>query len=339
MAAYGSSSTSVLVDGYDLTPVLVETISRSTEAITVQSNPFGTASEAHTPVGLTKATLNLGGAIYDQAVDPLHPGFIADGGVGETRIVCITNEGQTKGKNFTGYAGAISTKSEAVVTNGALTKCNVSFVVSGAAEDGVILQELAAKTADWTTATSDAVDAADDPSSQRIAITGASLANPTVVTTTKNHGLVSGDVVAIFDMAGGITPDINDNPAAAEAWKLIGHTVTVTGDTTFTVPVNVSDNGTGGYCVVVQRAKGGAGYLQVTAGATFTNFVGKVQHSVDNSSWADLVTFADTTTDFSTAQRVATATATTAVRRYLAFDGNVTGAGSITVFAGFARGQ
>ena len=339
MSKYASSSVSVLVDGYDLTPVLVETVSRSTEAITQPTAPFGTASEAHEPVGLVKHTLSLGGALYDQAVDPLHPGFIADGGVGESRIVCVTNEGQTKAKNFTGYAGAYSQKSEAVVTNGQLVKSNVSFIVSGAAEEGVILQELAAKTADWTTETSDAVDAADDASSQHIAVTSVSVANPSVITTDFVHGLASGDVVAFFDVIGDVAPDINDNPDAAEAWKLIGHTVTVTGTTTFTIPVNVTNDGTGGYCVVVQRAKGGAGYLQVTDGATVTNFVGTVRHSVDNSSWADLVVFTDTTTDFDTAQRVATATTTTAVRRYLAFKGDVTGSGSITVFAGFARGQ
>lgn len=338
MSKYASSSVSVLVDGYNLSPVLVETIARSTEAITQQTNPFGTASEAHTPVGVVKHTLSVGGALYDQAVDPLHPGKIADGGVGVSRIVCLSHEGQAKGKHFTGYDGAYSQKSEALVTNGALAKSNVTYLVSGAVYEGQILQELAAKTADWTTETSDGVDAADDPSNRHIPITSSSIAAASVITTANNHGLVTGDVVAIFDHTS-VVPDINDNPAAAEAWKLIGHSITVTGDTTFTIPVNVSDGGINGYCVCVQRAKGGSGFLQVTAGATFTNFVGTVRHSVDNANWADLVVFTDTTTDFSTAQRVATATTTTAVRRYLAFKGDVTGAGSITVFAGFARGQ
>lgn len=338
MSKYASPSLSLLVDGYDLTPVLVDTISRSTEAITQPSNPLGTASEAHTPVGMVKHALSVGGGFYDQAIDPLHPGKIADGGVGVSRIVCLCPEGQTKGKHFTGFEGAYSQKSEAMVQVGALAKANVTYLVSGAAEDGQILQELAAQTADWDT-TAAVVDVADDPSNRRIPITSASAANPTVVTTDEPHGLVSGDVVAIFDMAGDIAPDLNDNPVAAEAWKLIGHTVTVTGEDTFTIPVEVTNDGTGGYCVVVQRAKGGAGYLQVTDGATFTNFVAKVRHAVDGSTWADLVTFADTLEDYDTAQRVATATTTTAVRRYLSVDGNVTGAGSITAFIGFARGQ
>jgi hypothetical protein len=339
MAKYGSSSVSVLVDGYDLTPVLVETISRSTESITQQSNPFGTDSEAHTPVNMAKSSLSLGGAIYDQAIDPMHPGCIADGGVGVSRTVCICNEGQTKGAHFTGYEGAYSQKSEAVVTNGTLAKCNVSYLVSGTVDEGVILQELASKTADWTTETSDAVDSADDPAAQRIAITSSSVHATSTITTTINHGFASNDVVAIFDHTS-VTPDINDNPAAAEAWKLIGHTITVTGDKTFTIPVNVSDGGLGGYCVRVSRPGGGVGYHMVTQGSGFTAFVGTIRHSVDNSSWADLIVFADTATDFNDFERKATATTTTVVRRYLAYAGNVTGSVGATpfkVFAGFAR--
>mgnify|MGYP001607459696 FL=1 len=88
----------------------------------------------------------------------------------------------------------------------------------------------------------------------------------------------------------------------------------------------------------MSHAGGGYGYLQVTAGSGFTNFIGKVLHSVDASVWVDLVVFTDTLTDFNTAQRIATATVTTQVRRYRAFEGDVTGTGSITVFGGFARG-
>jgi hypothetical protein len=341
MSKYASSSVSILVDGYDLSPALHESISRSTETITQQTNPFGTAGEGHSPTGMVKSTLNVGGGIYDQAVDPLHPGKIAAGGVGESRIVCITNEGQAKGKHFTGYEGAYSQKSEAVDTNGALAKSNVTYIVSGSVDEGVILQELASKTGDWTTETSDGIDAADEQSNRRIPIATSSVAAASVITTDDDHGLVTGDVVAIFDHTS-VTPDINDNPAAAEAWKLIGHSITRTGATTFTIPVNVSDGGVDGYCVCVSRAKGGVGYSMVTQGSGFTNYVAKIRHSADNSSWADLITFADTTTNYHGHERKATATTTTRVERYLAYKGDVTGSVGATafkVFGGFARGQ
>ena len=334
MSKYGSTQVSVLVDGYDLTAALAESITRSTEGITQQTNPFGATSEEHTPVGVAKGSLSVGGGLFDEAVDLLHAG-IADSGLGVSRIVCICDQGQVKGKHFAGYQGAYSQKYEVVDTNGQLTKANVSYQVSGKVDEGaVILQELAAKTADWDTSATPN-DAADDPLAEQIPIVSSSLANPSVITTTKNHNLTSGNVIAIFGHTS-VTPDINDS--AAGAWQYIGHTVTVTGLKTFTIPVNVSDAGVGGYCVVVSKATGGAGYLQITAGSGFTNFVGTIKHAVDGSTWVDLVTFADTTTDYTTAQRVATALTTTQVRRYLSFFGNVTGAGSLTVFAGFGRG-
>ena len=83
-------------------------------------------------------------------------------------------------------------------------------------------------------------------------------------------------------------------------------------------------------------ANGGAAYLAVTALTGFTGFVGKVRHSPDNATFADLATFANITAA-PAAQRVAVAAGTT-VERYLAFDGNVTGSGSITAVAGFSRG-
>jgi hypothetical protein len=334
MGKYASPSVSVLVDGYDLTAALTDSLGRSSEGLTQQTNPFGSTSEAHTPTGMAKGTLTVGGGFFDEAVDQLHAG-IAGGGVGVSRIVCLGDQGQTKAKHFTGWEGVLSTKYEVIDSNGSLTKANVTYQVSGQIDaDGVILQELAAKTADWDT-TAAAVDAADDPIATQIAIVSSSLANPSVITTTGNHNLVTGDVVAIFDHTS-VAPDINDSGVGA--WTAIGHTVTVTGLKTFTIPVNVSDGGLGGYGVLVSRARGGYGYLQVTAGSGFTNFVGTIKHSVDGSVWATLVTFADTLTDFSTAQRVATAAVTTQVRRYLSFFGDVTGSGSTTVFAGFARG-
>jgi hypothetical protein len=335
MAKYSSTSVTVLVDGYDLTAALTDSISRGSEGLTQQTNPFGSTSEAHTPTGMQKGSLSVGGGFFDEAVDALHAG-IAGGGVGVSRIICLSDQGQTKAKHFTGWEGVLSTKYEVIDSNGSLTKANVTYQVSGTIDaDGVILQEQAAKTGDWDT-TATPVDAADDPIATQIAIVSSSIEVGTLstITTTGNHNLVTGDVVAIFDHTS-VSPDINDSGAGA--WQTVGHTVTVTGLKTFTIAVDVTDAGVNGYCVLVSRARGGYGYLQVTAGSGFTNFVGTIKHSVDGSTWATLVTFADTLTDFSTAQRVATATTTTQVRRYLSFDGNTTGSGSITVFAGFAR--
>ena len=222
MSKYASPDFSLLVDGYNLTAALIETVSRSTEAITQQTNPFGTASEAHTPVGMARGTLAVGGGIFDEAVDPLHAAKIPDGGVGVSRIVCVCDQGQTKDKHFTGYEGAWSQKSEVIATDGALTKANVLYQISGQVDnDGVILQELAAKTADWNT-TATPYDAADDPLARHIDIVSSSIeaGATSIITTLDNHNLSTGDIVAIFDHVS-VSPDINDSGIGA--WQYIGH--------------------------------------------------------------------------------------------------------------------
>jgi hypothetical protein len=154
-----------------------------------------------------------------------------------------------------------------------------------------------------------------------IPITSNSIANPTVVTTTVPHGLTSGDIVYIAGVASS-SPTINGQ-----------RTVTVTSTTTFTVPVNVTVGGTGGTLVRANSANGGVGYLAVSACSGFTNFVGKIRDSADDSVYADLITFTDNVSD-PFAERL---TVSGTVDRYLCFDGNVTGAGSITLLVGFAR--
>lgn len=64
-------------------------------------------------------------------------------------------------------------------------------------------------------------------------ISGNTLANPTVVTTSGNHGLTSGDTVVIT--GSNSTPSINGT-----------HVVTVISPTTFSIPVNVTGAGTAG---------------------------------------------------------------------------------------------
>ncbi len=61
-----------------------------------------------------------------------------------------------------------------------------------------------------------------------------SVANPTVVTTTAAHGYSTGDRVVVIGHTGS-TPVVNGV-----------HTITVTGTTTFTIPLNVSVGGAGG---------------------------------------------------------------------------------------------
>lgn len=72
--------------------------------------------------------------------------------------------------------------------------------------------------------------------------------------------------------------------------------------------------------------------LHLTAYSGLTNIVVKVQHSTDNSSWSDLVTFATATAV--TSERVKT---TSTVNRYLRAFWDVTGTGSATFTVAAAR--
>lgn len=65
-------------------------------------------------------------------------------------------------------------------------------------------------------------------------MTSSSVASPTVITTAAPHGFISGQSVVIAGHTGS-TPDINGT-----------HVVTVTGPSTFTIPVAVTVAGTGG---------------------------------------------------------------------------------------------
>lgn len=98
-----------------------------------------------------------------------------------------------------------------------------------------------------------------------------------------------------------------------------------------TVSVNSTSNDN-----TASTANGGAGYLHVTANTMNGNCTLKVQHSADNSTWADLVTFSVVATTITTAERVVVASGTT-VNRYLRATLTTAATGSITYHINFAR--
>lgn len=84
-------------------------------------------------------------------------------------------------------------------------------------------------------------------------------------------------------------------------------------------------------------ANGGVAHLHVTANTRNGTAVAKVQHSADNSTWADLVTFTTISTGTTTSQRSVVNSGTT-VNRYLrALITPAGSTGSLTVTVAFAR--
>jgi hypothetical protein len=329
MAKYaGVQFTLFLVDGYNLIASLSESATMGHESITQQTNQFGAGNETHTPLNVEKGELTVGSGFWDTASDPLHS--ITGGSQGVKRIVCAALEGNTIGQHFMGFEGAYDTKVELLDQRDGLTKANVTYLIWGDSNEGIIVQALAAFTADQTPPTGDTpVDYTLDPGQRVFGIASASKAAASIITMeTQNgapiaHGLTSNQVV--FISGNSLTgPAVNGQQI-----------VTVLSDTTFSVPVNTSGStgaGTDGTFVRASTVAGGVGYLQVTAYSGFTGVVPSIMHSINDTDYAALIDFTSVT-----AIGKERKTVTGTVRRYLSSQVDVTGSGSITLFMGFCR--
>jgi len=321
MGKYGGQSFSVLLlDGYNLLSAKVKGFTHKIESKLEPSTGLGDSWEEHTPTGMRTASLTQDGAFFDDSTNGMHSALSASQGT--SRVMVFAYAGNAIGRPFVGTQGVYGMSYDVLGAVGELTKANVAYQVSGAVDRGVILQELEAKTADWNTKTGgESVDYTTQP--QRVVpITSNTQASPTVVTTTVPHGYTTGDIVLIAGNSGS-NASINGE-----------QTVTVISTTTFSIPVNCTTaGGTGGTVVRANSASGGVGYLAVSDCSGFTNFVGKIRDSADDTTYADLITFTDNVAA-PFAERIEVSGT---VDRYLCFDGNVTGTGSVTAFCGFSR--
>lgn len=318
----GSASFSVLlVDGYDFLAQKLKAFTHKASALEERSDGLGDSLETQTPTGLLKLEIAQAGAFFDDTTNQAHTLLATLANLQVSRLICAAFGGNTIGKPFLGASGLYAMVYEVLGQVGALTKANVTYNVSGSLDRGVILQ---VQTPLTTTGNGASVDYTLDTSQRTYTITSATKANPCVVTTSVPHGLTTGQKVLIAgnSLAG---PAINSDLA-----------VTVISTTTFSVAVNTtasSGAGTDGSFVCSSTVTGAAGYQAVSAYAGFTGVIGKIQHAPDDSTWADLITFANVTSAPG-AQRV---TAAGTVDRYTRYVRTVSGAGSITPFVGFSR--
>lgn len=105
-------------------------------------------------------------------------------------------------------------------------------------------------------------------------------------------------------------------------------------DTASTNGTNYLDNGSGAATTTI----GATGNLHVTANTRSTASVIKIQHSTDNSTWVDLITF--TTVGATTVTSEQVSVATNPVNRYIRAISTLTaGTGTITFTISFARSK
>lgn len=316
MAKYGSSSFGAfLVDGYSLLAAKLQGVSHEIELELEPSDGLGDSWREKSPTGMRTATLEQSGAFFDTTANSIHTAM-KDLPATE-RLVAWAFAGNVVGSIFSAVKGAYSSKYGVISTGSKLTKANATYAVTGPYDEGVILQDHAAVTADGDAT---AVDFTLDPTQVVIPITANTLANPTVITTPVPHGRTTGDLILVS--GSNSTPTIDGQRA-----------VTVISPTTYSVPVNVTVAGTSGSFVRANSTAGGVGYQLVSALTGLTGFVGKIRHSADDTTYADLITFANVTAA-PAKERVEVAGT---VHRYLRFNRDVTGSGSIWPFVGFKR--
>lgn len=324
MAKVSSSKFAVLlIDGFNLLASKIQGFSRGVEIILTRTDGLGDSWNEFSPTGMRQATVEQNGAFFSTAAASMHTTLST--GSQAQRLMTFAQAGNLIGAMFVGCQGVFQMAYTVLAKTSDLTHADATYQVTGQVDEGVIVQEHASRSADWNTKTDgNSVDYTLDPTQTVIPITSNSAATPTIVTTPVPHGLTSGDIILISGVASS-NADVNGQ-----------RTATVISPTTFSVPVNATSHaGTGGQFVRANSSFGGVGYQSVSALTGLTGFVGKIRDSPDDTTYADLIAF----TNVTGAQVAERLTVAGTVDRYLSYDGNVTGTGSISVFVGFKRNQ
>jgi len=244
------------------------------------------------------------------------------------RIVVLGFATNALGSPVTCFQGTFNNSYEVLATLGSLQRANVTFVISGKAEQAVIVHELSIESADYDPEEAADVDHCTEEGARVVTILTSSVDNPSAITCDGAHGLQTGDSVLIAGHVG-MTPEVNGVRA-----------VTVTGDTTFTVPINVTVGGTGGTAMQGESNSGGAGYLEITnlVLGTSTGVTITIEDSSDHAAYSTLLSFAAVAVAGPNAQRV---TVAGEVLRYLShtltWTGGAGGGSTCTYLVGFAR--
>lgn len=134
MAKYAGKDAWLIVDGYDLQGYTTD-FSEEAEALTEECHTLGDEWAEYASVELTRTSIQQNG-FYDD--DTLASSAALVEQQSSSRVLCAGVEGETVGKKFWGYAGALEATINRVVSRGALHKINARFVGSGQKDEGII---------------------------------------------------------------------------------------------------------------------------------------------------------------------------------------------------------
>jgi hypothetical protein len=132
----------LLVSGRNLLPTTTA-FSDKTIAVTEETTPLGVSAPTHAFTGIVRTVLSLDG-FYDDATGAQNEALV--GREATAQVVCYALAGNVLARRMVGIAGAFLNAHERIVSIPGFHKAKASAEVSGARDDGVILQPLAAKT-------------------------------------------------------------------------------------------------------------------------------------------------------------------------------------------------
>ncbi len=145
MSKYGSASALMLVDGYNLLSNKVQGLSYKITALTEPTHGMGDSWEETTPVGICRGEFKQEGAFFFSDDTYLFDAFsttVAASPSETVRVVSMGLAGNTSGQQCVGFEGAYTNAFEVIGQTGKLTRANVEHVVSGAAENCLVLKSL-----------------------------------------------------------------------------------------------------------------------------------------------------------------------------------------------------
>jgi hypothetical protein len=155
MGTHGSNDVAFfLLGGYSLLGDSTE-IGDKIEALTDETMSLGDSWPEHTDLGVRKADLTQNG-FFNDATNAMHTALNEQQGV--SRVLVYGLEGNTVGKKFVGYAGAMEVDYARLLSLKALHRANASYQGNGQVDEGLILHALGARTTDGDSTGADSID-------------------------------------------------------------------------------------------------------------------------------------------------------------------------------------
>ena len=151
---YGSDKAELaLIGGYNVNGALTNWTDKLI-ARTEESHTLGDSWVEVSYTGVREVEFEQEG-FYDDGALSIHEALST--GLGQSKVMVLGVEGNTTGKNFTGYSGALQIDYERILTRDELHKIKATYKGNGQVDQGKILHPLQGRTASGNT-TNGAID-------------------------------------------------------------------------------------------------------------------------------------------------------------------------------------